>query len=448
MVNTENTAEFAKASSPGRLDVMGGIADYSGSQLLQMPIREQTHVTIRRLHERKVTINSSDKDLASVEFDLNNLYSSNKWVSVQQLKDLVNSHSEKKWSLYILGCFYIFCSKYKLKPVGLAISIHSEVPIGKGVSSSASLEVAMLIALHRLYKVDINDQLLPIMAQKAENEIVGAPCGLMDQLAVYWGKANHLLPIRCQPDEIGKPIPLPRGVYFYGIDSGIRHAVSGNPYGDARTAAFMAYSIIEQSLGTPAFIIEAARVKKDISRLYFQGYLANVDDEEFKKKFEKLLPEVITGAEFLHQYGGLTDDLSNIDPEKSYYPVKCGSHPIAENHRIERFASILNELHVDSKNRIKLLKEAGELMYNSHKGYTDCGLGHKRTDEMVEIAKANLDKGIYGARITGGGSGGTVCFLVDEIGKKTVYDIKNEISEKYQQELYLFEGSSDGAKYI
>jgi len=449
MANTENIAEFAEASAPGRLDVMGGIADYSGSQLLQMPIKEQTKVTVQRLRESKISIKSSDKDLAKVEFDLDNLYLSNKWVSVQQLKDLVNDHSARKWSLYILGCFYIFCNKYKLKPVGLEISIHSEVPIGKGVSSSASLEVAMLIALHRLYKVDINDQLLPIMAQQAENEIVGAPCGLMDQLAVYWGKADHLLPIRCQPDEIGKSILIPNGVYFYGIDSGIRHTVSGDPYGDARTAAFMAYSIIEQALGTPAFLIEAARVKKDFSRLYFHGYLANVDYDEFKKKYEKLLPDEITGAEFLYQYGGLTDDLSNIYSDKLYFPKKCGRHPIAENHRIEIFATLLNELQVSTSDKKKLLTEAGALMYASHNGYSDCGLGHTRTDEMVGIAKElGVSKGIYGARITGGGSGGTVCFLVDDMGKESIKKIKSKMTKKYQQELYLFEGSSDGAKYI
>jgi len=87
-------------------------------------------------------------------------------------------------------------------------------------------------------------------------------------------------------------------------------------------------------------------------------------------------------------------------------------------------------------------------MYKSHEGYTRCGLGHSRTDELVAIAKhAGKENGIFGARVTGGGSGGTVCFMVNEQGREKVKEIRDKLSFKYNQDLYLFEGGSDGAKY-
>lgn len=68
---------------------------------------------------------------------------------------------------------------------------------------------------------------------------MGAPCGIMDQLAVSFGTAGRVLPILCRPDEPLESLPLPAGVVLLGWPSGVKHSVAGSPYGTARAAAFM-----------------------------------------------------------------------------------------------------------------------------------------------------------------------------------------------------------------
>jgi galactokinase len=79
----------------------------------------------------------------------------------------------------------------------------------------------------------------------------------------------------------------------------------------------------------------------------------------------------------------------------------------------------------------------GELMYQSHASYSLCGLGSDRTNEIVDLVKNT--NGVYGAKITGGGNGGTVCMLVDDDGRESVKKIHHSLSEKYQQKLVLFD---------
>ena len=76
-------------------------------------------------------------------------------------------------------------------------------------------------------------------------------------------------------------------------------------------------------------------------------------------------------------------------------------------------------------------------MYQSHQSYSLCRLGSERTDEIVGLAKNA--PGVYGAKITGGGNGGTVCMLVDEEGKKSVHNIHQQLREKYKGDFTLFE---------
>ena len=118
-----------------------------------------------------------------------------------------------------------------------------------GVSSSAAIEVATLRALEDLSGLRLPGLALAHLAQKVENEFVGAPCGLMDQLTSAYGVPGALLPILCRPDLLEAPVRLPRGVVAVGWPSGVRHAVTASPYGTARTAAFMGKWIVEKISG-------------------------------------------------------------------------------------------------------------------------------------------------------------------------------------------------------
>ena len=145
---------------------------------------------------------------------------------------------------------------------GARVLVRSDVPIGKGVSSSAALDVAAFEALAALAGVAVRRRALALAAQKVENLVVGAPCGVMDQMTAACGRRGHLLELLCQPAEVVGHLPLPPGLEVFGIDSGIRHAVSGADYGSVRAAAFMGYRIVAEAAGLAARAV-GARARGD-----------------------------------------------------------------------------------------------------------------------------------------------------------------------------------------
>ena len=141
--------------------------------------------------------------------------------------------------------------------------------------------------------------------QQVENLIVGAPCGVMDQMATICGEAGSLMALLCQPAEFQGSVRLPDGLGVWGIDSGIRHAVTGADYGAVRIGAFMGYRILAALAGlrvTPGD--REGHVRVDDPR--WRGYLANVGGEAFRR-FERDIPEALDGDAFLARYQGTTD---------------------------------------------------------------------------------------------------------------------------------------------
>lgn len=390
----QNQTQIVSASSPGRLDVMGGIADYSGSLVLQMPISFQTSVSIAIRNDSNIRIYSTDT-AEIFEISIEIIQNTDDY---QELGKKIRLLPNGSWACYVLGCYAAVVFEKSVPLTGLDFYVQSDVPTGKGLSSSAALEVATLKALQKLFHIDFQGTELPTLAQKVENLVVGAPCGLMDQLASYFGKANCLLPIVCRPDAVKAPISIPQNIHFLAVDSGVRHAVSGASYGDVRTAAFMGKQIINTI--NPAI-----------------QCLCDVSVEDFEQKFKNQLPDTILGQTFLEKYGEISDSLSVIDPQKSYFVQTCTKHPIYENARVKAFAdmiSAMDELLLETNiaYREKQLSALGQLMYDSHQSYSDCGLGNAQTDIIVEATqKLGAKNGFFGAKITGGGSGGTVCIL-------------------------------------
>ena len=217
--------------------------------------------------------------------------------------------------------------------------ILSDVPEGKGVSSSAALEVASLAAVAARYGVEMRDEEIATASQWAENHVAGAPCGIMDQMTSACGRRDRLLRLRCQPDIVEGYVAIPAGWRCYGIDSGIRHAVTGSDYGTVRTAAFMGYRIIADVAGLPA-TIDASNVRE--LDTHWHGYLANISPSEFESRFAAHLPEWMTGAEFLARFGGITDVVTRVQPASRYPVRQATAHPVYENARVERFATLLD----------------------------------------------------------------------------------------------------------
>jgi L-arabinokinase len=323
---------------------------------------------------------------------------------------------------------------------GFRLLVLSVVPEGKGVSPSAALVVACLSVVAARYGIALRDEEIATASQWAENHVAGAPCGIMDQMTSACGRHDRLLRLRCQPDVVEGHVAIPAGFRFYGIDSGIRHAVTGSDYGTVRTAAFMGYRIVADVAGLPP-TLDAATVREQDSR--WHGYLANVGPEEFEARFAAHLPESMTGAEFLARYGGITDLVTRVDPSRTYPVRQAAAHPVYENARVERFADLLGALRAGDDERALAM---GRLMAESHASYSACGLGSAGTDRLVALAlEAGPSRGVYGAKITGGGSGGTVALFATEEAEPVVLEIAARYAAESGREAATFLRSGPGA---
>ena len=209
------------------------------------------------------------------------------------------------------------------------------------MSSSAALEVATMQALTHLAGSILEGAELARLCQMAENLVVGAPCGIMDQMTSALGRTDALLALHCQPAEVKGFVELPPSIGFWGIDSGIRHAVSGSDYTSVRTGAFMGYRIIAEEAGLRVSDQTDDGVLR-IDDTRWSGYLANLTPEEFDRDFASRLPEMMRGEDFLKQYGGTTDRITRVDPRRIYAIRQPTAHPIREHARVRRFAEILS----------------------------------------------------------------------------------------------------------
>ena len=283
----------------------------------------------------------------------------------------------------MLGPIAVLAQEDGLRLDGLRLLVASDVPEGRGVSSSAAVELASVWAAAACFVRPAEPRRLALIAQRAEQGIARAPCGVMDQMTAAFGEANRLLALLCRPAEIVGSFPLGSPLAVWGIDSGVQHAVAGDAYRRARCATFMGKELL--GLGRDSYLSECAP-----SQIAF-------DD----------LPEHMNGNEFILRFGAVADKVSVVEPHVSY-PVRAATrHAIEEHTRVSLFAELVQPEVTDR--RAELL---GELMFQSHASYSRLGLGTRATDAIVdEVRRLGWRNGLLGARISGGGSGGTVAVL-------------------------------------
>lgn len=343
----------------------------------------------------------------------------------------------------------------------ISMLVSSAVPEGKGVSSSASVEVASMSAVAAAHGLDISPRVLALLCQKVENHVVGAPCGVMDQMASACGEANKLLAMVCQPAEVLGLVEIPSHIRFWGIDSGIRHSVGGADYGSVRIGAFMGREMIKSSASETLSNSQSSNDITNPSDLDANSseliaaeanleYLCNLSPHRYEAAYGNVLPEVIDGETFMERFGNHHDPVTVIDSKSSYAVRAAARHPIYENFRVKAFKALLTS--APSEDQLTAL---GELIYQCHYSYNACGLGSDGTDRIVELVQemhhskssGSEDAALYGAKITGGGSGGTVCV----IGRNSMRSSQEilEIQQRYKRATgylpFLFEGSSPGA---
>jgi L-arabinokinase len=432
------------ARAPGRLDVMGGIADYSGALVLQLPLRRSTLAVVQQQAAPRCDIATLRAGTwHCVSMDMADLLSGALRDSERLAAYIRGRAIPDNWPAYPLGivhhCLGELARADEPPAPGLRVLIDSSVPEGKGISSSAALEVAVMTAVAASARLTMAPEALAEACQWVENHVVGAPCGIMDQMTSACGRQDRLLRLRCQPGTIEGHLAIPPGFRFYGVDSGLRHSVSGADYGVVRTAAFMGYRIIADIAGL-ACALEGARAR--VRDPQWRGYLTNITPGEYTARFERVLPEQLSGREFLDRYGGITDAVTEVRPERTYPVRQATAHPIHEQQRVEHFAELLDTLPREPRAAVEL----GQLMYASHESYSACGLGTDGTDRLVQlVAEAGAGHGLFGAKITGGGSGGTVAILGTVQAEGRVRDIAQRYADETGRRAEVFTDSGPGA---
>ncbi len=359
------------------------------------------------------------------------------------LRALVARDAKARWTAYVVGVFHWLKREFPDRVAsGASVWIQSDVPLNKGVSSSAAVEVAVMKAAAAAYGLDLAGVELAEACQWVENVIAESACGVMDQIAVVLGDEGYVLPLVCQACLPQPLVKLPAGLACWGLDSGVSHQVTGVEYEAARAAAFMGYKLICEEHGIAVTFDERARIPRWIDPRW-NGYLANVAPSQFAM-FRQELPVELSGDEYLRMAGVHVDPFTAVRPEVCYRVEACTRYAVEENYRVQLFVELARGMAEGfTPGGAQLM---GELMYQSHAAYSETGLGSEMTDLLVDLARAEgAAEGIFGAKITGGGGGGTVAVL----GRAEADDSLLRIVGKYRDltgiDAYVFRGSSPGA---
>ena len=320
--------------APGRVNLIGDHTDYNEGFVMPMAIQLETQVTISPRTDRQLVIRSSAVPDA-VTIDLN-----------QPLRP------RGDWTDYVAGVANVLRTEGR-RLDGADLSIASTVPQGSGLSSSAALEVATAFAL---LHGDIPDRVTVAQwCQRAENEFVGARCGIMDQYVACLGQRGHALAIDCRSLE-GRSVPLPSSVAVIVSNTMIKHRIAGGEYNLRRQQC-------EQAVSALRNVLPHLKSLRDVS-----------------------LVDVAAHHDMLSAVG-----------------LKRARHVISENARVLSAADALER---------RDLRRVGELMHESHASLReDFEVSSPELDLMVEIASAL--RGVYGSRMTGGGFGGSTVTLID-----------------------------------
>lgn len=423
---------------PARIDLMGGVADYSGSVVFEGTLGRASVVGFQPREDGQLRVRSTWLEQlgepCDVRSGLDGLRDGDGPVDYPTAREHLTTPEEERWAAYILGAIPVLEREEGLQlKTGANLLLWSDVPVGVGVASSAALEVTAMHAISGGLDHDMSGERLGALAQVVENRVVGAPCGIMDQVTSALGQEGKLLALRCQPCDVLGHHEVPEEVRIYGISSHVEHSVGGDPYTDARVSAFMGLRMI----------LDAKKESGDTVTDADQ-YLCNISPSEYREKYRDLLPDLMRGEQFLDKYGETTDDVTSVNPGKEYR-VRLGTeHPIFENYRVQEFIDCMERAR--SGDRTALV-EAGGLMYASHCSYSwNCGLGCEETDLLVRLAREyGPERGIYGAKVTGGGSGGTVAVLADEDADELVAEVASRYSQKTGLTPDIFDSTSPGA---
>jgi L-arabinokinase len=467
----DNQNDITVVRAPARLDLMGGIADYCGANVFEAALSNAVVMGSQLRQDEQLQIFSigieSEGLTPSLRMSLNDFYIGNDLKTYEEVKQLFKRDAKTSWAGYVLGAFYVLLKEGKsprwqdgkmarwqdgkteiaLKGGfrhGLNMVIQSDVPMGAGISSSAAIEIAAMVSINEQYQLNLEPLEIARLAQIVENKVVGAPCGIMDQITSVAGEEGKVVSILCQPDKILELVELPENTHLVGINSKVKRSTAGSAYTDTRTAAFMGLTIL-----TKEFHLEE-----------LNGYLCRLSVQDFRQKYWNALPKEINGQQFLDRYGETIDPITKVDPKKTYRVRSRVEHPIYEHARVQQFIECMKSAHdaPDQNSAMPYLIKAGKLMYASHWSYRQrVGLGSSNTDVIVNKIRELGENppsppfskggqgGFFGAKITGGGGGGTVAALCVGDVSNALEQVISHYKAKTGIDAEIFTGSSPGA---
>lgn len=431
------------ARAPGRMDVMGGNVDYTGGLVFQATIREATWAAVQPRADGRIVI--ENPQLAALGWQPRVEYGIAGAADEAGLRASANAAPGVRWTAYAAGVFHYLVKRWPRETAGGAsVYLESDVPLNKGVSSSAAVEVATMYAAAGAFGLPLDGMELAEACQWVENVIAESACGIMDQAAVLMGGEGCLMPMLCQPAVLHPLVKLPEVLTCWGIDSGVSHAVSGVEYEAARAASFMGYKLICDRAGVAVSLDDSGGIPRYTDPRW-NGYLSDVPASVFRRMYEDALPGRMTAAEYLAAAKTHVDPFTRLRDDVSYRVRACTRYSIEENLRIRTFVELARGAEAaGSEDAFELM---GELMYQSNYAYTECGLGCDAIDQLLEfVREEGPANGLYGAKVSGGGAGGTVVVL----GRKDAEPVFRRVVDRYRasrgSDPYVFRGSSPGAR--
>jgi galactokinase len=343
-------------AAPGRVNVIGEHTDYNDGFVLPMAIEHYAVMAADRSTDGKnvFQIRDVNPDVQPVLVDLS--------VPV--------APGEPKWGNYPRGVI-AGCLERGMNPGGLDVLLHSTVPLGGGLSSSAALEVSTATLIETVTGKKMDPVEKALLCQKAENDFAGVPCGIMDQFISVMGRANHLLLLDCRSRKTELVPMSDASVSLLIINTNVRHELTGGGYAQRRLQCETA----AKELGVPS--LRTATVEM------LEGTKGRMDETVYRR----------------------------------------ARHVIGEIARTVQAAEGV---------RASKWSEVGQHMYASHASLRDdYEVSCKELDVVVEIAQSiGLKGGIYGCRMTGGGFGGCAVALVKT---ELVEAISQQIAADYKK---------------
>lgn len=420
------------ARVPARLDVMGGIADYSGANVCEATLGPGILVAVQPRKDRRLRICTLPIGPRCLPVEtclsLDLFESRGKCATYDQVRALYHDNPLAAWAAYAGGSLFALIKEESIRlRTGFNLLLLSAVPMNAGVASSAAVEMGTLCALDACLGLGLDASRLARLGQLAENRVVGAPCGIMDQIAIASGRRGQLLHILCRPGAVVDTVEIPAGTGFVGINSMVRHSVAAAPYGDVRIGAFMGKRILN-----------ALRARDGLPAV---KHLTEISAKEFAAR-SRHLPETLKGSDFLKRHGPHGDAATTIRPGTAYRVRGPARHAVRENERVLRFIAALR------RGGEAGCAAAGREMYGAHASYRDeCRLSVPEVDALVEaVRRRGAKKGLYGAKITGGGAGGTVAvFGRLEALERHIPEIAAEHSRHCGGAPEIYGGTSPGA---